>query len=429
MNSTTPHEFAPQLRPDLQWSWHTEPPRWIARDPLTAGFFSFNDVERHATMLMNGRQSVGEILQQLGQRFPSSLLDRPWLHSLLARLQAHHLLSPGPTDDPRRWTQWRQRQRRRGRLQQLMSPLAIRVPLLDPSPLLRYMQAPAKLLFHPLMVALWLVSGGLLLFMVLREFLGSHFSLNFDLQAIHGDRWLILFLCYVVAKSLHELGHALACVRRNTACNEIGLLFLCFAPCLYCDTTDSWKLPSKWQRAGIAAAGMYVELILATLAAGLWLLTSEGTLHYVAASMMVVCSLGTLLVNSNPLLKYDGYYILSDLWGVPNLSEQSREATRALIRYALTAQPPQQSRLDANVWLLAAYAVLASVYRLFVLGVILWFSWQVLVPLGLGLVALAITAVLMLGMLLSQLRSWQGLYRELFTAGRVRVVRLLLCGT
>ena len=156
--------------------------------------------------------------------------------------------------------------------------------------------------------------------------------------AMLGDRWWYLAACYVVAKSLHELGHGLACVRYRAYCRELGVMFLCLAPCLYCDTTDAWKLSSKWERAAIAAAGMWVEWILATLAAGVWLITQAGTLHYVAASMMLVCSLGTLLVNSNPLLKYDGYYLLSDLWGVPNLSELGSDALRGLLISALSGR-------------------------------------------------------------------------------------------
>ncbi len=112
---------------------------------------------------------------------------------------------------------------------------------------------------------LWIATGGCLGLLVLRELFSTGVAQAFDVTAIRGDRWLLLFMCYIVAKSLHELGHGLACARYKAECNEIGLMLLCMAPCLYCDTTDSWKLSSKWQRAGIAAAGMYVEWILATL--------------------------------------------------------------------------------------------------------------------------------------------------------------------
>ncbi len=398
------------MRQDLEWIEHTSPARWIVRDPLTASFFSLSQVERAAARLMDGSHPLSDILLSVRRMFPALQIDRRWLHALLLRLQMHHLTTDA---SPRRLNHLRQKLRRRNWLQQAMSPLAIRIPLLNPTFALERFRIPARILFHPWMIAASMVMAALLFFWVLCEFLGSHWSLAVDLSSIQGDRWLMLFVCYVVAKSLHELGHAVACVHTKTECNEVGVMFLCLAPCLYCDTTDSWKLPSKWQRAGIAAAGMYVELILATLAAAVWLATRDGTYHYVAASMMIVCSTGTLLVNSNPFLKYDGYYILSDLWGVPNLAEQGREALRSLGKRWLTGRRPHEFQFDAPVVQLAAYAVIASIYRTFILCVILWIAWSTLVPLGLGLVALVLSVAMLTGLVLSSLHATSAFVRSL----------------
>lgn len=419
----------PKLRADLSWTTHTAPRRWVVQDPLTAAFYTFNDLEKAAVELMDGQRNLPVIVQQLRQTFPHAAVGDSWLQALVSRLRLHHLLVAGDRRDTRRLVVARHAHRGRGILQQLLSPLAIRVPLLDPMPIVSRLVLPASLLFQPWMVMIWIVVGSLLMFLVLREFLGSHFSLAVDLNSIQGDRWLMLFLCYVVAKSLHELGHMLACVHFRVRCSEVGILFLCLAPCLYCDTTDSWKLPSKWQRAAIAAAGMYVELILATLAAGVWLLTGDGSLHFIAASMMVVCSVGTLFINSNPFLKYDGYYILSDLWGVPNLAEQSREAVRALCLYALTGRRPAQTRFDANIWLLSLYAAVSTVYRVFVLCLILWFCWHALVPLGLGMLAAAVTLAILSGMIMSQFRLVRNFAREFSNSRGTHFFRLALCST
>ncbi len=426
MNISSHRQLGPRLRADLEWTLHADQSRWVARDPLTANFYSFSQLERRTVELMTGGLSVTDIIEQIRRAFPALAIDQPWLGSLLARLQQHHLLVPTSRTDVARLARLRSGSRQRGWLQQLLSPLAIRVPLFNPSRLLNGLRPCAVVLFHPAVVVLWLIAGCGLGLLVMRELLSSNWAQALDVTAIRGDRWLLLFGCYLIAKSLHELGHGLACARTKAECNEIGLMLLCLAPCLYCDTSDSWKLASKWTRAGIAAAGMYVEWILATLAAAVWLMTQDGTLHYVAASLMVVCSVGTLLINSNPLLKYDGYYILSDVWGVPNLSDQGREALRALGTAALAGRPIAKSHFDAPVGWLALYALVATTYRLFILAAIVWICWSALIPLGLGLVAVLLTGMLLGGVVWGQVRALRLFFREVVAAGGFKMVRWTL---
>ena len=109
-------------------------------------------------------------------------------------------------------------------------------------------------------------------------------------------------------------------------------MLLVFTPCLYCNVSDSWMLASKWQRIAIAAAGMYVELILATSRTFLWWFSEPGLFNSLCLNTMLVCSVGTLLFNGNPLLRYDGYYILSDLVEVPNLGAIVRRPCAACWR-------------------------------------------------------------------------------------------------
>ncbi len=422
---STAHEQIPRLRADLQWSTHSGRAQWIARDPLTANFFCFNEVERAAALFMNGRAVLADILLQTRRMFPAANIDALWLAGLLARLRAHNLLVPQTRGDAMRIATSVDRIRQKSMLQQLFSPLAVRIPLIDPSWVLNHLRFPASILFSRMMVFFWLFAGAITYFFVLRT-LFSNPAAAYSVESVQSDRWLILLLSYLAAKSLHEMGHMLACVHRRTQCNEIGVMLLCMTPCMYCDTTDSWKLPSKWHRAGIAAAGMYVELILATIAAVIWLATRDGILHYVAGSMMIVCSLGTLFINSNPFLKYDGYYIFSDLWGVPNLSDQSRDALRSIGQYVLASRPFTKSHFDAPIAWLAVYAVIASIYRVFILAVILWISWTVLVPLGLGFVSVLLSVSVLVGLLFGQISSFRLFFKELLAAGSIRFFRWLV---
>lgn len=426
MSTFTNQQLGPRLRADLEWSNHVDQARWVVRDPLTASFYSFSEVERQAAALMTGGLNLTDIIHGIRQVFPSASVDIEWLNALLIRLQRHHLLIPSTRAATAHIAAECTGIRTKRWIQQVFSPLAIRVPLFNPTHLLNSLRPLSFALFHPLTILFWLLAGSGSALLVLRELLNTGLIQAFDVTAIQGDRWVLLFICYLVAKSLHELGHGLACVRYRAECNEIGLMFLCLAPCLYCDTTDSWKLSSKWQRAGIAAAGMYIEWILATLAAAVWLLTQDGTAHYVAASLMVVCSIGTVLVNSNPLLKYDGYYILSDLWNVPNLADQGRDALRSLASYVLAGRSPTKSHFDAPILSLAAYALIASVYRLFILGAILWISWSVLLPLGLGLIAVLLTGMLLGGLAWGQMRSLRLFFIDVLASGSIKVVRWII---
>ena len=143
----------------------------------------------------------------------------------------------------------------------------------------------------------------------------------------------ILWLAVVIAvtKVIHELAHGITCRHFGGRCHELGVMFLVFMPCLYCNVSDAWVLPSKWQRAAVGFAGMYAEIGLASLATFGWWFTHPGTLNSIMLDTMVVCSVGTLLINGNPLLRFYGYFILSDVSGVPNLQPR---AMAVLAEYA-----------------------------------------------------------------------------------------------
>ncbi len=162
------------------------------------------------------------------------------------------------------------------------------------------------------------------------------------------------------------------------------------------------------------------------MAAIVWLSTREGTLHTIATSTMIVCSVGTLLINANPFLRYDGYYILSDVWGVPNLAEQSRDALWSLFVSSLSGSPAASSHLDANIWLLASFAVASACYRVFLACTILWIAWTSLVPYGLGFIAINILLVYLIGLVAMFARITKSIYRDVMLDGTLRFTRVVI---
>ena len=181
-----------------------------------------------------------------------------------------------------------------------------------------------------------------------------------------------------VTKVMHEFGHGLACKHFGGECHEMGIMVLVLTPCLYCNVSDSWMLPNKWHRACIGAAGIYVELVLASICTFLWWFSEPGLLHNLCLNVMFVCSVSTVIFNANPLLRYDGYYILADLVEIPNLRQKATTIlSRKLSEWCLGMEPPEDPFLpQRNQVFFALYSVAAAIYRWVVAFSICWFLYR-----------------------------------------------------
>ena len=411
-----------RLRLDIEWVAYDQGTRWVARDPLSGAFYYFGELEKAAAKLVDGRRSIADITKTLKENFPTCDVSEKWLQSFLGKLSRAYLLIPSQGvqnfEHRRAAPSWL--------LQLVLSPLSFRLPIWRPRFFSVGFRAIAKLLFSPLLVLALTLAIPVCLFLFLHSVLSNPDAAIYDLQRIQGDRWIWMLITYLIVKSLHELGHVLACARWGADCKEIGFLFLFFAPCLYCDTTDSWKLSSRWQRASIAAAGIYVELWIACFACVIWVFTPEGLEHTLAASTMVMCSVGTILINGNPCFRYDGYYILSDVWRVPNLSQQSSTALWMWFLHFLGGRKPDSGEFDKDYRVLAGFAVVSFIYRMTVLCFLVWLVWFILVPKGLGFLSIFVFATMAVGILFQFYRFSNCLLAEFFSDHPISMIRSLL---
>ncbi len=415
-------ELRPRIRVDLEWSVHTNSPRqtWVVRDPVSLQYFQISDVEKQIVEELDGSKSLAQIAQLRG------LVGRgheSWLFALYQRLEAACLLQPAGPHAGHRLLKAREQLHNKGLWLQAINPLSVRIPLFDPSRLLDWLAPLEKVLFSAGFLAAWIMATAVVALLIGNQLM-SRANWNDPLEGLTVMRAAGMFLILGVVKSLHELGHALACKRWHAPCRELGLMFLVFAPCLYCDTSDSWKLSNRWQRASIAAAGIYIELIIATLCGVMWLLSrNDSPLQWWAWNTMLLCSLNTLLINGNPLLRYDGYYAFSDMVGVPNLAEQSREAMHLSTAAWLTASPIPVLRWDASPIFLLSYAIIAVLYRSVVTILVSIAVWKMMQHAGLPLIGMTLVA-LTLGM---TLYSWlQGMihwFDEFTIWDRIRPLR------
>jgi len=187
-------------------------------------------------------------------------------------------------------------------------------------------------------------------------------------NAIAPGNWLWLWAVFVGIKFIHECGHAFACRRFGGEVHEMGIMFLVFIPTPYVDASTAWAFPSRWARMFVGAAGMIVELFVAAIMAFVWLNTNPNELtNQLAYNTMLIASVSTIIFNANPLLRYDGYYMLSDFLEIPNLQQKSKDYLLGLIKRhvfrvkATQPLPPPWQRVQLFV-----YGVLSSIYRIMV---------------------------------------------------------------
>ncbi len=186
-----------------------------------------------------------------------------------------------------------------------------------------------------------------------------------------GDRQTtcsLMGVVFVATKLWHELGHGVICKRLGGQVPEFGAMLLVLVPSPYVDATAAWAFKSKWQRMAVGAGGMIFELFVAAIAAFVWLRTPEGsTLHQVAYNVLFLSSVATVVFNANPLMRFDGYYILSDWLEVPNLAHRSNQMLKFLFQkhvYRVRGAVPPTGVLSEAVILLV-YGVAAMAYRMF----------------------------------------------------------------
>jgi putative peptide zinc metalloprotease protein len=186
-----------------------------------------------------------------------------------------------------------------------------------------------------------------------------------------------------VVKVIHEFGHGLSCKAFGGECHEMGVLLMCLSPALYCNVTDAWTLADKWKRIIISFAGIYVELIIAAGATFVWWYTPAYPIaNNIALCVMVLCSVSTVVFNANPLMRFDGYYMLADWLEIPNLREKSnRFLNNLFLEKCLGVEvPPEPYMAPSRKLLFVAYAIGSWVYRWVVMFSILWMLADFLGP-------------------------------------------------
>lgn len=287
----------------------------------------------------------------------------------------------------------RQSQRRPQRAPWYSVFLSYRIPVWNPDPFLQRTLRWTSWLFRWPGLVLW----GALMAIVAWKCFGRFGELFAESQHLLSPANLpLLWVVLVGLKVVHEFGHAIACRRWGGAVPEMGVQMVMLTPCAYVDASASWKLPGARERIVVAMAGMYFESVVAALAALVWAGTEPGFVHEVAFNVVALASIVTVLFNLNPLMKYDGYFVFSDMLGVFNLQQRATEFLRAWVAHLCLGYPrPRHDYTRGERWLYALYGPVAFVYRAWLavaITALVMLSWPK-AGLLLGIVFVTVTVV------------------------------------
>ncbi len=352
-------------------------PWYVVTDPLSGRVHRLAPAAWALVAALDGRRTLDEVWTETAASQGEAALSQDQALALLGQLHAADLLQGDLPPDTAELLDRHHRLARARITQNLLNPMALRIRLWNPD---RFLSRTLPL-FGPLFGRF-----GLLLWLALvvpaTVLAVQHWP---ELSANLGDRLLaegnlaLLAVILPCIKLLHELGHGYAVRRRGGAVHDMGLMFLVLLPLPYVDASAASAFRSRWDRIAVGAAGMLVETALAAIAVFVWLAVEPGFARAIAFNVILAAGATTLLFNANPLLRYDGYYILSDLIEIPNLARRATQYWGQLVETHLFATPPAQAHADSpgeRAWFLF-YGPAAWAYRQLVMfGIALFLAGE-----------------------------------------------------
>jgi putative peptide zinc metalloprotease protein len=400
MSESAPEDFAlPVLRNDLQLIEGPVSldgsPSWIIVDPLRNKYFSIG----WTAFQLLSRWSLGKaslLIEQIKKESTLDIQDSD-VQSLLSFLYANSLtLDPASGSSSDYYEQYLA-SKPNFLVWLVHNYLFIKIPLVKPTKFLRKTLVFVEPLFSITVISIIALIGFIGLYLVGRQWdtFTSTFLYFFNVQG-----FIFYFISLVFIKILHELAHAYTAVRYGCQIPTMGVAFLVMFPLLYTDTSDTWRVKSARERVHVGAAGMMMELYIACIATFFWGFLPDGILKSAAFILATTSWIMSLVINLNCLMRFDGYYILSDLLGIQNLQKRAFEVGKwrlTELLFGLGLRPPEAlsssmiKKLYIYAWAVAVYrfflfiGIAILVYYMFfkILGIILFLIeilWFIVLP-------------------------------------------------
>ncbi|MGF7206223.1 putative peptide zinc metalloprotease protein [Skermanella aerolata] len=322
----------PRLKPHVEIARHQYRGEgsYLLRDALSGRVHRLLDGAYDIVGALDGRRSVEEIFVQVAERRTDAGPSRGDVADLIMRLDGMGLLRTGRPPNAEKIQRRQASQRRSVVLAHLKSPLYLRIPLWDPTRFLDVTEPLWRHVFSRWFCALYLSALCAGAFLAVMKW--SVLARDFDDQLLTAENLFMVWMLYPAVKFIHEMAHAITIRRFGGAVREIGIMFIAFIPMPYVDASGAAMLPDKRRRALVAAAGVLAEGMIGALAIIAWAQAEPSLLRVALYNVMLICGVSTLFFNANPLQRFDGYYMLSDMIEIPNL------ATRSVAQYGYLAK-------------------------------------------------------------------------------------------
>lgn len=355
---------------------------YIIKDPLALRYFRLSEVEFRVFTLLDGTHSIEDIQRIIHEEFADVELTKDSISHFLLMLKQVNLLERMYAKESRLlYERAKKREKMFGLVGKLKNVFFIKFSLWDPDRFLEKTLPFVRFFFTKwcgyvcaciMALALWIAftsMGGI------REALTGILTLR---------NLAFFWIIFVIVKMIHEFGHAYTCKYFGGEVHEIGVLFMFFTPCLYCDVSDAWIFQRRAARLWVSSAGIFVELFLAALACIFWKISEPGIFKTLCYNTMFLCSVSSIFFNANPLMKFDGYYMLADYLEMPNLRNKSVQRTAALLKkYILGMDVPEDEVKDPDNKLYITYGIASSLYIYIFVFAICGFTMSKIYILGL----------------------------------------------
>ena len=332
----------PRLRSDLVISpqKYRGTTSYVVKDPIALKYFRLGAYELQVAGLLDGQRTLAELTAALQEQVRDRAADQSTVLRIVMHFaQMSFLQLSGET--AHRMFSLLLANRQKQKTQQNFFSLAgaivyFKISLFDPDLLLLKLEKRIRWLWSRTTGFVLAALVGLALVLVFQHWDRIDARLP-DFLTLHNLVWLWVILIGV--KVVHEFGHALMCRHYGGEVHDMGAMFIILTPFLFCDATDAWMFHNKWHKIAVNMAGILVELILAAVAVLVWVVTPAGLFNQLAFNAMVVCSVSTVVFNANPLMKFDGYYVLADLLEIPNLRDRAKQQVTGFLTKLVTGRP------------------------------------------------------------------------------------------
>lgn len=375
--------------------------------------------------LMDGRRSIDRLWEISAARLGEAMPTHEEMLQLLSSLYQANLVRMDSSGDVAELFERGSEATRRRWLAKLKSPLSIQLPLLDPNRFLDATERFLRPLFSRIVLLIWMIMVGTMAVAAVRHW--DELTSNVADRVLAADNLLLLLIIYPLIKLVHELGHAYCVKRGGGEVHELGIMFLVLMPVPYVDASAASAFADKRRRILVGMAGIMVEMFIAAIAMQVWLGAESGLARSVAFNILFIAGVSTLLVNGNPLLRFDGYYVLSDWLEIPNLAQRANRywgwIARRLLFGVKGQDSPAYDRREA-VWL-TGYGVAALIYRLFLMASIALFVAQQYFVVGVVLAVWALVGTLLWPMLKTLSSAWRD--ADIRAGGRSPTLVMTLC--